>query len=355
MIDARRTAWVDAAKGLSIMLVVMMYAAYNTGEHNGGIGLLHYVIGFATPFRMPELFLISGLFLSQVIGRPWLRYADRRVVHYFYFYALWALIMIGLKVALFTGAPFDALREALLAIVHPYGVLWFIYMLGVFGLAAKLLWQAGAPHWLVLPLAAALQMTGSGTDIHVAEQFARHFVFFYLGYAAAPLIFRFVEWAENRSALALAGLAAWALLNGLLVFSPGYAVLPTAMEMGEAVSPPVRLALAIAGALALCVSGALIVKLPVMRWLSWLGAHSLVVYLAFTIPMSIFREAAMRVGVTNTNLLSVSVLIVSLVSPVILYLLVQRFGVGRFLFERPQWAHIAEARPVGRGVPARAA
>ena len=44
-----RLDWVDAAKGLSILLVVMMYAAYNLGEHTGQIGVLHYIIGFATP------------------------------------------------------------------------------------------------------------------------------------------------------------------------------------------------------------------------------------------------------------------------------------------------------------------
>ena len=94
----KRMAWVDIAKGVSIILVVMMYAAYNTGRHTGDIGFLHYVIAFATPFRMPEFFLISGLFLSTVIARPWLRYADRRFVHYLYFYGLWAFIMIALKV-----------------------------------------------------------------------------------------------------------------------------------------------------------------------------------------------------------------------------------------------------------------
>ena len=35
-----------------------------------------------TPFRMPEFFLISGLFLDQVLARSWKAYADRRVVHY---------------------------------------------------------------------------------------------------------------------------------------------------------------------------------------------------------------------------------------------------------------------------------
>ncbi len=43
--------WVDIAKGVSMILVVAMYAAYNTGNHTGSIGLLHNVIAFATLFR----------------------------------------------------------------------------------------------------------------------------------------------------------------------------------------------------------------------------------------------------------------------------------------------------------------
>src|SRR5215813_584218 len=150
MSNSMRMSWVDSAKGLSIILVVAMYSAYNTGEYTGGVGFLHYFVGFATPFRMPEFFLISGLFLSQVIARPWRLYADRRVIHYFYFYALWALIMIGLKVGIYSRAPVDMFRDLALALVEPYGVLWFIYMLGVFSIAAKLLWQFRVPHWVVL-------------------------------------------------------------------------------------------------------------------------------------------------------------------------------------------------------------
>ena len=80
-----RLHWVDAAKGLSIILVVMMYSVFNVGQDAEGVGFFHYVIGFATPFRMPEFFLISGLFLDQVLARNWKSYADRRVLHYFYF------------------------------------------------------------------------------------------------------------------------------------------------------------------------------------------------------------------------------------------------------------------------------
>jgi len=171
-------------------------------------------------------------------------------------------------------------------------------------------------------------------------------VFFYAGYAAAPAIHRFVAWAENHVTLSVAGLLFWALANGLLVFSPGYAVMPTETKMGLAALPPLHLLLALIGALALCVLGALLSKLSVMNWLRWLGEHSLVVYVAFTLPMSIFRGLALWSGLlTDTGLLSFAVLIVATASPVALYLIIQRVGFGDFLFVRPRWARIADDRP----------
>ncbi|MBZ9906104.1 acyltransferase family protein [Mesorhizobium sp. BR115XR7A] len=336
-----RVPWVDTAKGLSIILVVMMYSAYNTGEYTGGVGFLHYVIGFATPFRMPEFFLISGLFLSQVIDRPWLRYIDRRVVHYLYFYVLWAIISIGLKIGIFSRDPAGMLHDLAMAVVQPYGVLWFIYMLAVFGLAAKLLRQLAVPAWIVIPIAAGLQMWAPHPDSYAVEQFAAYFVFFYVGFVMAPLVFRLVEWTQARPALTVSGLVLWAVVNGLLVYSSGYAMQPVGMQIGLAAWPPLHLVLAVAGAVALCVLGGFLSKFPAMEWLRWLGEHSLVVYVAFTIPMSLFRGAALASGLlTDTGLLSLAVLLVSIISPIVLYFIVQRIGFGMFLFERPAWAHI---------------
>jgi len=341
-----RMPWVDTAKGLSIILVVMMYSAYNTGEYTGGVGFLHYVIGFATPFRMPEFFLISGLFLSQVIDRPWRRYVDRRVVHYLYFYVLWAIISIGLKIGIFSRDPAGMLHDLAMAVVQPYGVLWFIYMLAVFGLAAKLLRQFAVSAWIVIPVAAGLQMWAPKPDSYAVEQFAAYFVFFYLGFVLAPLIFRLVEWTQPRPAVAVAGLLLWAVVNGLLVYSPGYAMHPVDMQMGWAAWPPLHLTLAVAGAVALCVLGGFLSQFATMEWLRWLGEHSLVVYVAFTIPMSLFRGAALASGLlTDTGMLSLAVLLVSLISPVVLYLIIKRVGFGMFLFERPDWAHVDGSGP----------
>jgi uncharacterized membrane protein YcfT len=121
--NASRLSWVDTAKGISIILVVMMYSVFNVGQDAEGVGLFHYVIGFATPFRMPEFFLISGLFLDQVLARTWRGYADRRVVHYIYFYAVWAVIHIVLKIGVMSASPAEAAVDLLrLAGLRPAAV-----------------------------------------------------------------------------------------------------------------------------------------------------------------------------------------------------------------------------------------
>ena len=117
-----------------------------------------------------------------------------------------------------------------------------------------------------------------------------------------------------------------------------YAAIATVQTALAFVTIP--LVLAVAGAVAICVGAALLMKLPLMGWLRWLGEHSLVVYLAFTIPMSAIRIVSMKLGFTDTSLLSVAVLVGSIIAPVVLYLIIQRVGFGRFLFERPSWAHI---------------
>jgi uncharacterized membrane protein YcfT len=339
-----RLDWVDTAKGISIILVVMMHSAFGVGAETGDTGVLHWIIGWATPFRMPEFFLISGLFLGQVIARDWLKFSDRRIVHYFYFYALWAVLQIAFKVGLGTGDPVTAVSHMAWAIVEPYGVLWFIYMLAVFSLATKALWEARLPHWVVMAAGAGLQMAPIATGSYIADQFAEYFVFFYAGYAFAPRIFSLVASAERHVLLALIGLAGWAVLNGAFVFSPGFSVLPDHVQMGLAEIPGVRLILAVTGSVALCVAAALLNKLPVMDWLRWLGEHSIVVYLSFSIPMAATRTILLKVGVIeDTSALSIIVLLAALISPIVLYWAIEKTGVGRFLFSRPAWAHLPGA------------
>jgi len=259
------------------------------------------------------------------------------------------VIHLVVKIALASGQPVEAVQQIALSVIEPYGVLWFIYLLAVFSATTKLCYTLKIPHAAVLVVGAALQI-GNFTfpDLfYLAEQFCHYFVFFYCGYLLAPQIFKLVDWAMAKVGLALLGLAAWAVVEAALVFSPalpfwpGFGIYPDHVDLGLAGIPGLRLCLAVAGAVALCVSGGLLSKLNFMGWLRWLGEHSLVVYLVFVLPMTFFRAGLVKLHlVHNVTFASFAVIVVAIGFSVALYALVQWTGKGKFLFERPAWAHV---------------
>src|ERR1700750_858820 len=156
---ASRVDWVDYAKGICIVMVVMMHSVLGVEAAAGERGFMQALVAFAKPFRMPDFFLISGLFLSVVIDRDWRTYLDRKVVHFAYFYVLWVTIQFGFKAPAFaaesswTHAGFLYLES----FIEPFGTLWFIYLLPVFFVVIKL--TRNLSPILVWLIAAALEMS----------------------------------------------------------------------------------------------------------------------------------------------------------------------------------------------------
>src|SRR5690606_862034 len=157
------------------------------------------------------------------------------------------------KVGLLSTDPVGAAEQIAWAVIQPYGVLWFIYMLAVVSAATKLLRDLRAPVWAVFAVAAILQMANVHTGSYLVDQFAEYFVFFYAGFVLAPKLFELVGRAMERPLLAVAGLVVWAVLNAALVFSPGFEMHPIHPVMGLAGLPGLHLALALVGTAALCV------------------------------------------------------------------------------------------------------
>ncbi len=93
----QRVDWVDYAKGICIVLVVMMHATLGVEKAAGSEGWMHLFVVFAGPFRIPDFFLIAGLFLARTIDRDWPDYVDRKVLHFAYFYLLWLVIQLAVK------------------------------------------------------------------------------------------------------------------------------------------------------------------------------------------------------------------------------------------------------------------
>ena len=330
-----RIDWVDYAKGICIVMVVMMHSVLGVEAAAGQTGFMHAFVMFAKPFRMPDFFLISGLFLAVVIDRDWRTYLDRKVVHFAYFYLLWVTIQFGFKTPGF-AAEMGWRHVGLLyleSFIEPFGTLWFIYLLPVFFVVTKL--SRRIPPLAVWLVAAALEMAHVATGWTVIDEFCDRFVYFYSGYLFATYVFALSDRSREKPALALIGLALWALVNGGLVVS------------GFDEWPLVSLALGFAGAAAIIVMGTLLARMQWLNFLRYCGEHSIVIYLAFFLPMAATRTLLLKTGlIADIGVVSLIVTIAGVAGAVIIWRLALALR-ANFLFERPDafWIAPKKAAP----------
>jgi uncharacterized membrane protein YcfT len=334
-IASERVDWVDYAKGICIIMVVMMHSVLGTELAAGQIGYMHYLVEFAKPFRMPDFFLISGLFLARVIDRDWRTYLDRKVVHFLYFYVLWVTIQFGFKAPGFAaehGWPY-VIKLYLLSYIDPFGTLWFIYLLPVFFVLTKAVRRVHPA--LILGIAALLESLHVQTGWTAIDEFCARFVYFYSGYLFAAQVFALSDKARARPVLALISLAVWAMTNAALVHG------------GVSEWPVISLALGFAGAVAIIVVGTLLAKMQWLDVVRFFGEHSIVIYLAFFLPMATSRALLLKFAPLDIGTIALLVTVCGVVGALAIWWLALRVR-ANFLFERPAAFWIAPKKPAAR-------
>jgi uncharacterized membrane protein YcfT len=110
------------------------------------------------------------------------------------------------------------------------------------------------------------------------------------------------------------------------------------------------LVLGFAGAVAVTLAATLCMRVPLMKWLAWLGQHSIVVYLGFVIPLGVMRMFIARLsGLFDPGTIALLATLGSIGGAVLLYLAVRATPL-RYLFTRPGWAQIGDATHAARSV-----
>ena len=320
-----RIDWVDYAKGLCIVMVVAMHSTFGVEQAAGEQNWLHWFPVFTQPFRMPDFFMISGLFLARVIDRDWSGYLDRRVWHFVYFYVLWLSIQLAFKAPGLVPelGVLGFIKLYLYSYIDPFGTLWFIYLLPVFFLVTKLVHRV--PPLIVLLAGIALETAQIHSGNTLVDEFAARFVYFFAGYWFGGYAFALARSAQEQPWTAFGALLVWAPLNGLLVAT------------GLATAPGISLFAGFFGASAVIVLAALLSK---VRWFDLLrhaGEHSLTIYLAFFLPMAATRYLLLKTGlVPDLGSVSLIVTAAAIAVPLLLLFLVKNTPLS-FLFERPAW------------------
>ena len=269
-----RTAWVDVAKGLSIVLVVLHHVVLQAVGQGWAPDVAREVSAALGTLRMPLFFLASGIFATSTLAGPWRRLLERRVAFFAWLYVVWLVVRYVWFGLLAHGArlgdwpsPWTAVTQLWL----PASAMWFLYALALFSLVGRLSRAVPAP---VRVGAAAVLSVLVGSGLVVVESYAwrsmaLNLVFFLVGADASGAIRRAADGLGRRGA---SGFAAGA--------GAAFVVLTLALRDPDVVAVPgMRLLTSLVALLAgVCVAVAL-AGARAGRVPQWLGTRTLEVYL----------------------------------------------------------------------------
>jgi uncharacterized membrane protein YcfT len=253
---------------------------------------------------------------------------------------LWVTIQFGFKAPSF-AAESSWTHVGLLyleSFIEPFGTLWFIYLLPIFFVVIKATRNMPAP--LIWGVAALLESAHVATGWTAIDEFCARFVYVYSGFLFADYVFALSDRAREKPALALAGLALWALVNGGLV------------AMGLSELPVISLMLGLVGACAIVTIGTLLARAHWLNFLRYCGEHSIVIYLAFFLPMAATRTLLLHTNlIHDIGMISLIVTVVGVAGSLAIWRIALAVR-ANFLFERPAAFWIAPKKPEAALQPA---
>jgi fucose 4-O-acetylase-like acetyltransferase len=134
-----RIAWVDRAKGIAILLVVLHHAIQFSAYEQWASETAISVNWMLQTFRMPLFFAMSGLFFRNAASRSWRWLLVNRVLPFLYLYGVWtALWNAAFELTPVEGINFG-LRHVPVLFTDPGVGPWYILALAMYFLAAKVL------------------------------------------------------------------------------------------------------------------------------------------------------------------------------------------------------------------------
>lgn len=217
-----RMAWADLARGGSMILVVLMHVDQ---LHFAAIfppsvvtSMWDVLTSVMRPVRMPLFFMISGLLAASAITRPWSTALRGRLYSLAYLYILWlALYAVASELGAQVGRIDDekvGLAGYAWQLLWPRSILWYLYALILYFVAAKLLRNVNTV--VVLGLAGLLSAFSDFLPFPSAPDLARSFFYYLLGLHFTRFWSQLANDASWRR-LGLAGLAYGASVGLILV------------------------------------------------------------------------------------------------------------------------------------------
>ncbi|KGJ81766.1 hypothetical protein GY21_01430 [Cryobacterium roopkundense] len=265
-----RVQWIDTAKGVAILLVVLGHSVAVLASEGVGVGPWQEVNALLSTARMPLFFLVSGLLASSSLYRPLPRFVDSKILLLVYLYALWVVlhaIIAGIREGGdgFVAAVLAALSDGLML----HSSLWYLPALAVFYAAARVM--------RAVPVAAQLSVAVSSYVLFASfvletgstgvNGIGHYFVFFLAGCCGRRLIAGFMARLTVMRAVLIC--AALILVAGATAVAD--ATWDAASNIGAVALGP------LGAATGLAVAG-IVARARWSRAIMWVGTRTIPVY-----------------------------------------------------------------------------
>lgn len=308
---ARRLEWLDAARGIGIVLVVYAHGARALFDVLPHLDIFEALDRLIYSFHMPLFFFLGGLVSNRSLDRSRGSYLSGKFTTVIYPYLLWSVIYWLLEILFASRVNSPVERDAILWIwLNPIEHLWFLYVLFLCQLLSALVW----PRIALLAFFGAWMLLGPLPPINVPA-FWTQFPWFVTGLLLAPQLLRAQPIQPVEAALGLALGAVLALLSAATFGGIELAALAKFTMAGLGI--------------AITIAGAFLARGS--RLLTYLGEASLSIFLLHTIFSAGTRELLEIVFPVGGLVLLAVTVIAGLVLPLVVHEAAQRSGLATYL------------------------
>lgn len=298
-----RLDWPDVAKGMSIIGVVVLHACLVVpGGMDTPIAALNE---FFAPLRMPLFFLVSGYFCGKIMGYSFKELFLRRLWFFLVPLLVWTPLELKARFLVwekYLGSPQPPLRAYIEGTLNGTTMYWFLNCLILFSI---FLWAtAKLPRWaaLALSFAPVVWILFPHTPV-LGYHVIAYLPFFVLGSVLRPAITRYsttcLDYKYAFGAVAVFVLGHlwlhWHYTHGTReIIVPHTGWLIDAVDINTTVQLVVRIGMLPAAILLAVV----LAKIPATRAaFSFLGRHTLVIYIGHAFGVSLLFEILLFDGV----------------------------------------------------------
>lgn len=316
-----RVKWVDAAKGLGIILVVLGHVLRGVVASDliAPTPAVQFVDAWIYAFHMPLFFFVSGLFLSRSTAKPAGEFAWNKLATIAYPYFVWSLVTLLIKSPLgqVVNQP-RTLSEIPSIFYHPIEQFWFLYVLFLLTIAFGFLLKFGVKPWVIVFVGIVLYpgiwpLPWSGwAPFELARINA---IYLALGVIAGDKgLFRLLRGAGARLLVAVVA-TGFLIVTSLAIFLESSH--PHALDF----------VLAVSGTAAIVTLALLANRAKVDSAIGFLGRYSLEIFVGHTIASGAIRIIFQTFGHgTNPALYILFGTVAGLYGPVLLAIFLKRIG-----------------------------